>query len=414
MSTNLTYTISLRDNIDTTYVTGSAIYPYYPPTSPAFSSSLENNTYYIQTDSASFTGWTNFSINSYGFRIKTPGYQDAILFAETATGLPSKPNQGVVDLGITTITRVVADTTKEVASFSNVNAEEINKATPKDEKEKGIVKLRKVLDTRGLKLKKVIVAAAVPAITQFGISNIKKLLEENDTQEKLQEAVSKLKTLCPTPEKINQLVVLKGRYEQQVVKFYESITTARNIAIPSQNIAEALNTTLQVLSAARSAGNIALAFLPLAPGAATALLNTQKEVEENLGPLLEKITKGLSLITSTFVFIAGILALINKLMTLLDILIRLCSEKLGIPYQSTNIVIAASPNLAPKTQTYKGFIFEIQLNTQQTTPYPKRYAVAKDKFNVIQLKSQESYTPNPDILIEELKFIIDRDNLSAE
>ena len=168
------------------------------------------------------------------------------------------------------------------------------------------------------------------------------------------------------------------------------------------------------MSTARSAGNIALAFLPLAPGAATALLNTQKEVEENLGPLLEKITKGLSLITSTFVFIAGILALINKLMTLLDILIRLCSEKLGIPYQSTNIVIAASPNLAPKTQTYKGFIFEIQLNTQQTTPYPKRYAVAKDKFNVIQLKSQESYTPNPDILIEELKFIIDRDNLSGE
>ena len=162
--------------------------------------------------------------------------------------------------------------------------------------------------------------------------------------EKLQEAVSKLKTLCPTPEKINQLVVLKGRYEQQVVKFYESITTVRNTAIPSQRVAEALNTTLQVLSTARSAGNIALAFLPLAPGAATALLNTQKDVEENLGPLLEKITKGLSLITSTFVFIAGILALINKLMTLLDILIRLCSEKLGIPYQSTNIVIAASTN----------------------------------------------------------------------
>ena len=420
MSATLLYTISLRDNIDNTYITGSTIYPYYPPVAPELSASFKDNTYYIETDPKLFVGQKPIAqglltqADSYGFRIKTPGYVDTILFAQTATGLPLKPNQGVIDLGIKTITRVVANSANEVASFNNVNAEEINQATPTDEKEKGIVKLRKVLDTRGLKLKKIIVAAAVPAITQFGISNIKKLLEENDTQEKLQEAISKLKTLCPTPEKINQLVILKGRYEEQIVKFYESITTARNIAIPSQKVAEALTTTLQVLSAARSAGNIALSFLPVTPGAAPALINVQKDVEENLGPLLEKISKGLSLITSTFVFLAGVLTLVNKLMSLLDILIRLCSEKLGIPYQSTNTVVAASPNLAPKTERYKGFTFEILLNTKEVTPYPKRYAVAKDKFNVIQLKSQESYTPNPNILIEELKFVIDRDNLSGE
>ena len=412
MSTNLTYTISLRDNVDGTYITGSTIFPYYPPTATAFSASIENNTYTIQTDSSSFTGWKGDT--SYGFRIKTPGYSDIIIFAETQTGVPIKPIQGSIDLGITTVNRTTIDTTDEVATFSTINATEINKSAPKDEKEKGIVKLRKVLDTRGIKLKKVIVAAAVPLIAQFGIPYVKKFLEENDTQEKMEKAVAKLKTLCPTPQKINELVILKGRYEQQIVSFYNSITTARDTAVPSQRIAEALTTTLQVLSAARLAGNIALSFLPVTPGAAPALINTQKEVEETLGPLLEKITKGLSLITSTFIFLAGILTLINKLMMLLDVLIRFCSEKLGIPYQTTNIIIAASPNLAPRTQTYKGFTFEILQNTKETTAYPKRYAVAKDKFNVIQLKSQESYTPNPDILIEELKFVIDRDNLSGE
>lgn len=63
--------------------------------------------------------------------------------------------------------------------------------------------------------------------------------------------------------------------------------------------------------------------------------------------------------------------------------------------------------------TYNGFVFEILIDTNNTTKFIKRYAVAKTQSGVILLKGESSFSSSIQVLIDELKFIIDRDNLKA-
>ncbi len=65
------------------------------------------------------------------------------------------------------------------------------------------------------------------------------------------------------------------------------------------------------------------------------------------------------------------------------------------------------------TNTYNGFVFEILIDKNNTTKFTKRYAVAKSPSGIILLKGEPSFSSSTEVLIDELKFIIDRDNLKA-
>jgi len=67
-----------------------------------------------------------------------------------------------------------------------------------------------------------------------------------------------------------------------------------------------------------------------------------------------------------------------------------------------------------KFYPYKGFTFEIKDDISQNFQYPKRYAIARNIQGIQVLRSESSFASGPEILIEELKFIIDRDNLRAD
>ena len=62
--------------------------------------------------------------------------------------------------------------------------------------------------------------------------------------------------------------------------------------------------------------------------------------------------------------------------------------------------------------TYKGFILEIE-----TKPYTDRVnqnrAVGKNKSGIVLITTDYSFASDPQVLITELKFIIDRDDLKA-
>lgn len=63
--------------------------------------------------------------------------------------------------------------------------------------------------------------------------------------------------------------------------------------------------------------------------------------------------------------------------------------------------------------TYRGFVFEIEKVPFSPTVNRSR-ANALNKDGIVMLSSELSFTKEPSILIEELKFVIDRDNLRAD
>jgi hypothetical protein len=378
--------------------------------------------------------WTRFKVEdlkpinppqnakTYGFRILTPGYQELQFFSEV--GIQSQ--NGVIDLGVKVLSRIQVDQQKEITSFQEVDSNSINNNSPSGEKAKGLDRLSQILQKRSSTLKTVLVTALTAEIAQFGISNVKELIEQSlpgQQQPSLDQLLEKLPKLCPTRAKIEQIITIRNRYTDQINTFFTNVQRLSTGLTGSQQVAQAISIGVTVTSTVRKAANIALAFVPLTPGAAPSSINILKDLEEEIKPRLDKIIKTVGVLTSTIAFVAAILNIIIQLLKILDTLILLCSQQLGIPFDEINNLlnsldnqlISNLQNTTPNiNNTYKGFRFEIILDTTNNTKYPKRFVVAKDKFGVILLKSDSSFAPNPQVLINELKFIIDRDRLSAE
>jgi hypothetical protein len=85
------------------------------------------------------------------------------------------------------------------------------------------------------------------------------------------------------------------------------------------------------------------------------------------------------------------------------------------PLSDTIVSIAAQQTLANQTineTTYNGFLIEIE--TVPYTPTVNRYrAVGKNQSGITLVQTDLSFTLEPQILINELKLIIDKDNLKA-
>jgi hypothetical protein len=110
-----------------------------------------------------------------------------------------------------------------------------------------------------------------------------------------------------------------------------------------------------------------------------------------------------------------------NLLNILDVLIQQCAQSQDIPFTTINNEINLLNNQSQEiaqTQnnlTYKGFKLELQLDEVNQSKYPRRYAQALSKQGVPVLKTDSSFASNPQVLIDQLKFIIDSNpNLTAE
>lgn len=114
-------------------------------------------------------------------------------------------------------------------------------------------------------------------------------------------------------------------------------------------------------------------------------------------------------------FILRILNTVNTSIKVLDALIEKCAEELGIEYEVINNELNSLSNdsLEEGFGVYKGFTFEIKYAKLNETPYPKRFAQARNSVGVVVLTSDESFASDPNVLVNELKFTIDTQNLKG-
>jgi len=79
--------------------------------------------------------------------------------------------------------------------------------------------------------------------------------------------------------------------------------------------------------------------------------------------------------------------------------------------QNSPLINALQNEKPTPINSYKGFKFEILIDDTNKTRFPKQYAVAKTPAGVIVLQSESSFTASPQVLIKELIYVIDRDDL---
>lgn len=228
----------------------------------------------------------------------------------------------------------------------------------------------------------------------------------------------------PTIKKIitirNGLVVSLNTIGKQLDNITQAITSLSTFL----SLTEIVITNLDLIKSVLSAGSKFIPSPPGVPGAITSgLADLETLIRKKLfTPIGEaKLPKIAGSIAAAAIPISLINIYIQQLvgiLSALDIKLKQCvPNQVNDLTPISNSIIAISvlqtqANATVNQTTYNGFLIEIE--TVPYTPTVNRYrAVGKNQSGIVLVQTELSFTLEPQILINELKLIIDRDNLKA-
>jgi len=209
-----------------------------------------------------------------------------------------------------------------------------------------------------------------------------------------------------------------------IVDFLNKFSNFLDIATTTYtgtNVAfNALLTTVQGINLSKTSASGAVKILPTAPGFVTALLSDLGDLADNLTfdslgeSKLSKIKNGLDTLNISLAIVSSFVKKIIQTLNSIDALLVPClSETQTLTPVSDNLIkIVTDSEQSVDNSTYQGFIFKIEEVPFSPTVTRKK-AVAYNQSGIALLETPLSFTANDQTLIDELKLIIDRDNLKA-
>lgn len=289
---------------------------------------------------------------------------------------------------------------------NNIDATQIENATPTDLKAMGIAKLPLLLLVIGTQVQKII----IPAITNLIATYIQKYINTNS---------------CPdaaTLAKIRQQRDLIVSQLNKIGRILNVITISLTGVATFLSILQGFITGIDL---AKIAAKIAaVAFPPLAAGLPVLLSTlTNAKTAALIDPTtgnsrLQKLTSiigGAALVASIIgTFILTAVTLLKSI----DFFLEKCDPNnmnslTPISKEIKDVADAQSQSTSTQNETtYQGFIIKIE-----TVPYTptvnRRRALGKNQSGITLIQTELSFTTDNQTLINELKLIIDRDNLKA-
>jgi hypothetical protein len=258
---------------------------------------------------------------------------------------------------------------------------------------KGSKRLRKFIFSLARRLPKYVLNLFAP----FGITIATKVIEGVRGKD-----LESFKVSCPPREVLLTIIFLRNELTTILNNANKVITTSNNVISIVQTSLSTLSAILLVLRNTP---------IPTGFGLPISVINKFTNSINIISKRINQGQVGLATLQALSLILTGLLASILDLLNSLDGLIQKCAEEQNIPYNLINTeLIAIQGNVE---NSYKGFIFNIKLENLENPQYPRRYAVAINEYGLIVLRSESSFTANPQTLIDQLKFIIDRDNLKA-
>lgn len=191
-------------------------------------------------------------------------------------------------------------------------------------------------------------------------------------------------------------------------------------------------TVIDALKITKTATSLAIKAIPSPPGVPGIITSTISDLETVIINLLfekdgtPRLPKVASSIASASLAISLINLYIQQIvgiLSALDIKLKQCTPDLAsdssfpglVPISDNLIFISVQQTQADNTinqVTYAGFLIEIE-EVPYTPTVNRRRAVGKNQSGITLIQTELSFTTQDEILINELKLIIDRDNLKA-
>lgn len=242
-------------------------------------------------------------------------------------------------------------------------------------------------------LKRKLIPFIIKLLLPFGLVAVQAILAKVDL-EKIKDQI-----LCPRQDEILKIINKRNKLVRQINGIYKTITSISKILV-------GINLAVTALQA----GILAVTVLPLP------LPPVIPIGAEELKTQLKKFQIVINIVTLTLAAFGAVLGIILRLLDALDLLIRECAQNQDIPFETINTELNIFVNqstgvsnsaVIASDNTYKGFALEIKLDEANTSKYPRRFAQALTRQGVPVLKTELSFASDPQVLIDQLKFIID-------
>jgi len=197
-------------------------------------------------------------------------------------------------------------------------------------------------------------------------------------------------------------------------------TTSNTIEILSKpintlsNVVDTTSIILDTTNKARIAANIALNLIPVTPGAAPAAINTLKDITEIISPKIQLAKNKINSISEALSYANDVIYKLYALIKNIDLYLTRCGVNSDDLISSNSYInnINQQYNDTLVENIYKGFTLDI-LEEYFSPTVSRRKAVARNKQGIILLQTPLSFTSTPNVLIEQIKLIIDNNNLEA-
>ena len=218
---------------------------------------------------------------------------------------------------------------------------------------------------------------------------------------------------CPPPDQLKSIMKSRNDVTKQLNQFYK--TLGLNVALAAAFIA---------ISSLFKSGRITIQSLPIPLGAPLGIgqpytvVSQLQGVEEELKILEEQNKKLNKQILVALIFLVASLAVIIVLMKEIDTLIQECAQNQNITLEEIeqdllNLTIQEKDKGNPVISQLNGFIFSVESEKVPVGSLTRRYAVAKNSQGIVLLKGEPSFSSNDQILIDELIFYIESNDLKA-
>jgi hypothetical protein len=276
-------------------------------------------------------------------------------------------------------------------------------------------KIPLLIVNKGQELVKQLIPQVIDIASQTGIQNI----GTSNIQ---------LPDTCLVSDELQRILNLRNTLVDRLnttVDFIEKLSKPLDTLVPLVN---SLSTSNQRLNDIKTSSQLSIPFLPTSPPGApspsqAALVGlgiVENLLKDYLSPAIINNKNIITTIQSALDYINSILTKLINIFKSIDQYLTNCgavSETTPLtslnPYLQQLDQQQTAVDAAPINQVYRGFVLEVR--EEQFSPTVKRVkAVALNPQGIVLLQTPLSFTSTPEVLIQQLKLIIDNSNLKAE
>ena len=267
---------------------------------------------------------------------------------------------------------------------------------PEDRKVKGLQKLGQILIQKGTELEDQIPPSITNLTSQFTPGS------------------------CPDPAILQSIVEKRNNIVGKLNAVGQTLDVVTATYTGVSSFLDILLFSVSNLRNIRTGLNQAAKIIPVIPGVAVSAINDLGDVTDRItfdslgnSKLQQQKDRIDSLVIPIAIFSKIIQSIVTSLNSL-DVLIAACDANASLDSLSEVIVQTANNETQAEVNdgSYKGFTFQIE-EVPFSPTVNRRKAIALNQSGIPLLETPLSFTTNNQTLIDELKLIIDRDNLKA-